>query len=102
MATPIVSSHPQTISQFQLARHVTLTNQIEALQKEREELSSQLTQALADGAPVYPGTYTASLKRFERRSISWRSIVVRLKGEGYAQNVLKHTKPTVSTKLVVR
>ena len=101
MATPILSQ-PITISQFDLARFASLANQLEALKAEHAQLQKQLIADLRSGATTEPGARTASLKTCERRSVSWRAVVERLKGAGYAQNVLSHTKPTTCTKLVVR
>ena len=99
MATPILS---HSISQFQLARYVTIANQIDALKAEQLELEHQLTTALHSGAVVEPGNHTAKLRTTERRNVSWKSVVERLKGAGYVRQVLSHTKPKTFTKLVVR
>ncbi len=99
MATPILS---HSISQFQLAHYATLANQIEALKAEQAALQQQLIAALDSGATVEAGARSASLKTCERRSVSWRSVVERLKGAGYASRILSCTKPTTYTKLVVR
>ncbi len=99
MATPILS---HSISQFQLARYATLANQLEALKAEQSALQQQLIAALGSGAQVETGARSASLKTCERRSVSWRSVVERLKGAGYASRILSCTKPTTYTKLVVR
>ncbi len=99
MATPILS---HSISQFQLARYATLANQLEALKAEHSQLQPQLIAALGSGATVEAGARSASLKACERRSVSWRSVVERLKGAGYASRILSCTKPTTYTKLVVR
>jgi len=101
MATPILSQ-PQTITQFDLARYVTLANQVEALKAEQSALEQQLTTALDSGAVVEPGNHTAKLRTTERRNVSWKKVVIRLKSEGYANKVLSATKPTTYTKLVVR
>ncbi len=101
MATPILSQ-PTTISQFQLARYATLANQLEALKAEHSALQQQLIAALSSGATTEPGARSARLKTCERRSVSWRSVVERLKGAGYASRILSCTKPTTYTKLVVR
>ncbi len=90
------------ISQFDLARYIKRANQIEALKAEQSTLQEQLLAALSNGAEVEAGARSASLKTCERRSVSWRSVVERLKGAGYAQNVLSHTKPTSYIKLIVR
>ncbi len=99
MATPILS---HSISQFQLARYVTIANQIDALKAEQLELEHQLTTALHSGAVVEPGNHTAKLRTTERRNVSWKSVVERLKGAGDVRQVLSHTKPKTFTKLVVR
>jgi len=97
-----LAAEKKTITQFSLARYATLANQIEALKAEQSTLQEQLIAALSNGAEVEAGARSASLKTCERRSVSWRSVVERLKGTGYAQNVLSHTKPTSYTKLIVR
>ncbi len=101
MSTPILTQ-PTTISQFDLARYTSLANQLEALKAEHSALQQQLTTALSSGATTEPGARSASLKTCERRSVSWRSVVERLKGAGYASRILSCTKPTTYTKLVVR
>ena len=100
MATPILSQ-PTKISQFDLARYATLAKQLEALKAEQTALQQQLVAALGSGAQVEAGARSASLKTCERRSVSWRSVVERLKGAGYASRILSCTKPTTYTKLVV-
>ncbi len=101
MATPILSQ-PQTITQFDLARYATLANQIDALKAEQSVLEHQLITSLGSGAVVEPGNHTAKLRTTERRNVSWKKVVIRLKSEGYANKVLSATKPTTYTKLVVR
>ncbi len=101
MATPILSQ-PQTITQFDLARYASLTAQIDTLKAEQSALQQQLMTALGSGATTEPGARSASLKTCERRSVSWRSVVERLKGAGYAQNVLAHTKPSSYVKLIIK
>ena len=58
MARPIIS-HPQTITQFDLARYVTMANQIDALKAEQSALEHQLITALDSGAVAEPGNHTA-------------------------------------------
>ena len=98
------SSLPQPtliVTQFDLTRFVSLKNQIDALKKEQGELEQQLTTALTKQAHIEPGTYTARLKTYDRRSVPWKNVVIRLQGEAYAKRVLSATKPTAITKLVV-
>ena len=89
MAHPILSQ-PTTISQFQLARYATLPNQLEALKAEQSALQEQLIAALSSGASVEVGARSASLKTCERRSVSWRSVVVKdpLRVPGVFQSAL--------------
>ncbi len=101
MATPILSQ-PQTVSQFDLSRYVSIVNQIDALKAEQSALEQSLTSALGNGAVVEPGAHTAQLKTTERRTVSWKAVVIRLKGSGYASRILSCTKPKTYTKLVVR
>jgi len=101
MATPILSQ-PQTITQFDLARFASLSAQIDSLKSEHAALERQLTASLDSGAVVEPGNHTAKLRTTERRNVSWKKVVIRLKSEGYANKVLSATKPTTYTKLVVR
>jgi len=89
------------ITQFDLARYVTRANQIESLRAEQAVMEQDLRLALTHGATVEPGKHLASLKTTERRNVSWRSVVERLKGEGYARRVLSATKPKQYTKLIV-
>jgi len=101
MANPILSQ-PQTITQFSLARYVSLSNQVDALKAEQSELEHQLITALHSGAVVEPGNHTAKLRTTERRNVSWKKVVIRLKSEGYASRILSCTKPKTYTNLVVR
>ena len=101
MATPILSQ-PTTISQFDLARFASLTAQIHSLKSEHADLEQELTNALDSGVAVEPGAHTAQLKTTERRTVSWKAVVIRLKGTGYASRILSCTNPKTYTKLVVR
>ena len=95
-------THPLKISQFLLAKFAALEDELEALKAEHSQLQEQLIASLSSGARVEPGAHTAQLLTWNRRSVAWKDVVIRLKGTGYAQNVLSHTKPTTCTKLVVR
>ncbi len=102
MATPILSQPQTVVTQFDLKRHVSLSNQIDALKQELSKLEQTLTASLARGAEVEPGAHTAQLKTSERRNVSWKDVVIRLKGSGYVSRILSCTKPKTYTKLVVR
>ncbi len=99
-----INTLPQSnqITQFDLARFATIAGQIDALKDQHAALERQLTASLDSGAVVEPGNHTAKLRTTERRNVSWKKVVIRLKSEGYANKVLSATKPTTYTKLVVR
>ena len=97
-----ILSQPQTITQFDLARYASLSAQIDSLKSEHAELERQLTASLSSGAEVEPGAHTAQLKTTQRRNVSWKNVVIRLKGSGYVSQVLSHTKPKTYIKLAVR
>ena len=89
------------ISQFTLARFVKLSNQIAELKAEQADFEFALTAALGNGAQVEQGTHVANLKVTERRNVQWKSVVIRLKGEGYTRRVLSSTKPKTYVRLIV-
>ncbi len=91
-----------SITQFQLSRYASIANQLESLKTEQAQLQAQLIAALSSGATVEAGARSASLKTCERRSVSWRSVVERLKGAGYVSNALAHTKPSSYIKLILK
>ena len=101
MTIPILS-HPQTITQFYLARYETLSAQLKALKEEHLELEQQLIAQLSSGIQVESGARSACLKSYDRRSVSWKAVVIRLRDEAYIKRVLAATKPTRVIKLVVK
>ena len=102
MTIPSLTQSPQPVTQFDLKRHVSLSNQIDALKREHALLEQKLITSLSSGADVEPGAHTAQLKTTQRRNVSWKDVVVRLKSSGYASRILSCTKPNTYTKLVVR
>ena len=90
------------ITQKTLAHYATLINQIESMSKEAKEMKADLIDSLQKGASVQPGERIAEVKTEERRSVSWREVVIRLKSVGYVKNVLANTKPFTIFKLVVK
>ena len=92
----------QLVTQFELARARKLERQIEALTAEFEDLRCHLFEALDEGAEVEDGPLTARIEtRAGRRSVPWKQVVVRLKGEGYASRVLAATKPGPGRRVLV-
>ncbi len=103
MTIPSLTQSHQTVTQFDLVRHVSLSNQIDSLKSEHAELERQLIASLSNGAnKVEPGNHTAQLKTSERRNVAWKDVVIRLKGSGYVSRILSCTKPKTFLKLVVR
>jgi len=92
----------KNITQKTLAHYATLTNQVQAMSKEAAEIKADLIDALNNGASVQPGERIAEVKTEERRSVSWKEVVIRLKSVGYVKNVLANTKPFTVFKLVVK
>lgn len=90
------------VTQKTLARFATLRNEIEALTAEFESLKGDIIAELQQGAEVQKGERYAKIQEYERRSVAWKDVVIRLQGEGYASKVLSATKPTIYHKLVVR
>ncbi len=90
------------ITQFELAGYIKRANRIESLKAEQAVMEQDLRLALANGCEVEPGKHIASLKITQRRNVSWRSVVERLKGSGYVRQVLSSTKPKTFIKLLVR
>ncbi len=102
MTIPSLTQSHQTVTQFDLTRYLSLTNQIETLKREHTDLEQKLIASLSSGAEVEPGAHTAQLKTNQRRNVSWKDVVSRLKGSGYVSRILSCTKPKTYTKLVVR
>lgn len=90
------------ISQTELKKYRTLENEITALQVDLGDLKQDLIDRLDQGVGVEGGDHTAELKTIERRSVSWKQVVIRLKSLGYVKQVLASTKPSFFFKLTVR
>jgi len=90
------------ITQKTLAHYATLTNQIEALAAEAATMKADLIDALNNGAKVQPGERVAEVKTHERRNVSWKDVVIRLKSIGYTRQVLAGTESITIFKLVVK
>jgi hypothetical protein len=81
------------ISQATLAAVIKQRIKVEQAQAKLNDAEGRLTAALKSGSEVQQGLFTARIKEFERRKVGWKAIVVREKGEDYAQRVLAATKP---------
>ncbi len=90
------------ISQMTLKKYRQLENQIAELTTQYKEIKDDIIMRLDDGSSVELGDRTADIQSVERRSVSWKSIVVRELGKTYAGRVLAATKPTFFFKLTVR
>ena len=92
----------QKITQRTLLNYATLTNQIESLSAKAATMKADLIDALKKGAKVQPGARIARVNAEERRSVSWKEVVIRELGKVYAGRVLSATKPFTVFKLVVK
>ncbi len=90
------------ITQKTLAHFATLVNQIETLNAEMKELKGDLVDSLNKGVKVEDGPRIAKLTPVEKRSVSWKEVVIRELGKVYAGRVLAATKPFTFFKLVVK
>lgn len=113
-SVPHVISFPllpktETISQSELGLLLSLRDRADKIAADVAAAELSIRKRLASGACVEPGTHSASLKEWTRRSVSWKEVAERLavlhfgarKGAQYAGRVLAGTRPTVSTSLVV-
>jgi hypothetical protein len=90
------------ISQTTLKKYRRLENAIAELTVEFKDLKDDIIMRLDDGTSVEIGERTADIQSIERRSVSWKQVVIRLKDAAYATRVLAATKPTFFFKLTVR
>jgi len=90
------------ITQKTLAHYATLVNQIQSLSDEAKEIKGDLIDSLNKGIKVENGPRIAKVTAVEKRFVSWKNVVIRLKSVGYIEQVLASTKPSTSFKLVVK
>lgn len=97
----------QIIPQESLAEIIATRQQIEALETKLKAAEGEVRAQLEAGGEVEAGLFRAYIKASERRNVAWKDVVVRLadrlglNGEAYCSNVIEHTKPTITTRLVV-
>ncbi len=91
-------------TQRELSAYRAKENLIADLKAELAVAAQDVEYALNDGAEVEFGPHTAELKTIKgKRSISWKGIVEREKGKGYASQVFKSTSPGPDTqKLIIK
>ncbi len=89
------------ISQGTLAAIVKQRAKVEQEQEKLKAAEDKLTVALKLGAELQPGALTARVREWERRNVAWKQILVREKGEDYAQRVFNATRPDKYETLVV-
>jgi len=90
------------ITQKTLTHYATLVNQIEKLNAEAKELKGDLIDSINRGVKVENGARIARVDRSERRNVSWKNVVIRLKSIGYTRQVLAGTEGVTVFKLVVK
>jgi hypothetical protein len=81
---------------------------LRALEDRAQQLADQVEAAkesvrsrLEMGAGVQHGTFFAYLKKMERRSVAWKTVVERELGKGYARRVLAATRPDKFRLLII-
>lgn len=99
--SPQISRQPESVTQEQLARIITLRQQIKSLESQLEEAQVGVRAALEARTEVEPGLFRAYLKTTERRNVSWKQVCERELGEAYCVRVLAATKSDKFTNLVV-
>ncbi len=86
-------------------RHQTrledLKRQQKALQEDLDRWEEDFLTRLGAGAEVEHGKLLVAVDRHERRNVGWKQVVIDLRGEQYAEEVLGKTAPSVSYSVVV-
>jgi hypothetical protein len=89
------------ISRATLRAVVKQRAKVEQEQAKLKAVEEKLTVELKQGATVKPGVLIAYIREWERRSVAWKEIVIREKGQEFADRVFNATKPDPQSKLVV-
>ena len=92
----------QKITQKALKSYTETINQIQALQAKLSTFKEALIYGLGTGMEIEDGSRTARIEISTRKSVCWKEVVIRVKGQGYANKVLASTKPITVTKLIVQ
>lgn len=76
-----------------------LERQFEDVRAEYHADRAKLRSRIANGAAQQPGKYAMRPKTYFRRSVSYKSVVIALKGEAYQQRLLAKAEPKAYTRL---
>jgi hypothetical protein len=104
---PTAEPIPERISQVQLEEFILLRRQSREAAEKFAAAEASIREQLDAGAEIEQGIRLATLKEAMRRNVAWKDVVIRLAerlkldGEAYCANVLKHTKPTSTFSVVV-
>jgi hypothetical protein len=91
----------EAISQLTLQLYLSLRARARQLEEQIAQAEAEIRQALEAGAAVEPGLLRAFIKITERRNVAWKEVVIREKGQQYADRVLAGTRPDTYRHLVV-
>ena len=89
------------ITQKTLANILKKRKQITDATEQLKAMEEQLTGDLKAGATVQSGLLTARIREWERRTVAWKQVLIREKGEEFADRVFNATKPDKFETLVV-
>ena len=81
------------IAQSELTRFKELTNQKRELEAEINSMRGDLAARFFNLKEVVESGLLRILPKAGQRRPAWREYVIRLKGEGYVNNVIAHTEP---------
>jgi hypothetical protein len=100
---------PETVTQLELSALLSLRGRLHQLEGQVESAESSIKSRLQAGGSVEEGDHSVELKTSLRRNVSWKDVATRLadklyfgKGLNYVERILRKTKPTPSTSLVIQ
>lgn len=89
------------IDQKILQQLVRLRTSIKQMEAEEAQLERRIAGMLRDNDDQEPGTYRATLSTFRMKRMAWRAVVVELKNEEWAKEVLQKRGTAVRFSRVV-
>ncbi len=87
----------QNISQAELKEFYRLQRAATDAMARYHAIAFKMSRRLTGGAQQEPGTYHLEKKQWRRRYVAWKQVVIELKGEKYANEVLDKQKPKTYT-----